>query len=272
VPFARVLLYVATIGAVALIGRSIWLGPPPLAVSGVALTAYVALVMCGVLFLRLGMFTDVVWRGPEDAEGVALTFDDGPSPEHTPKILDMLDAAKVKAAFFIIGRKAAEHPDVVRAIAARGHAIGLHSFGHDRLFSLRSLRFVRDDLRRGLEAIEAITGERPVMFRPPIGHTNPRIAKAADELGLIVVGWSVRALDGVGQARPESVAARVTKRLRRGAIVLLHDAAERDDREPASLRALPEILSAMQRRGLLGVRVDTWATRHLGDAMRDAGA
>lgn len=258
-PAARILLYVATIAAVALIARSLWIGPPSIAVAGAALTAYVALVMLGVLFMRLEMFADVVWRGPKEAEGVALTFDDGPSAEHTAAILDMLDEAGVKATFFVIGRKAEERPALVRAIRARGHAIGLHSFGHDRLFSLRSLRFVRDDLRRGMDAIEAITGERPVLFRPPIGHTNPRIAKAADELGLVFVGWSVRALDGVAGARPERVASRVKKRLARGAIVLLHDAAERDDREPASVKALPDILDAMRRRGLPGVRVDAWA-------------
>jgi peptidoglycan/xylan/chitin deacetylase (PgdA/CDA1 family) len=258
VPFARIALYVATIGALALVARSLFIAPLSLPVAAAAFTAYVALVLCGVFFLRLGMFLDVVWRGPKGARGVALTFDDGPSPEHTPRILAMLDEAKVKAAFFVIARKAEAHPDVVRDIAARGHAIGLHSYGHDRLFSLRSLRFVREDLRRGMSALEAITGERPVMFRPPIGHSNPRIAKAADELGLVTVGWSVRALDGLARSRADSVAERVMSGLRHGAIVLLHDASERDDYEPASIKALPRILEAMRRRKLRGVPVSAW--------------
>jgi peptidoglycan/xylan/chitin deacetylase (PgdA/CDA1 family) len=258
VPFARIALYVATIGALALVVRSLFIAPLSLSVAATAFTAYIALVLCGVFFLRLGMFLDVVWRGPKGARGVALTFDDGPSPEHTPRILAMLDEAKVKAAFFVIARKAEAHPEVVRDIAARGHAIGLHSYGHDRLFSLRSLRYVREDLRRGMSALEAITGERPVMFRPPIGHSNPRIAKAAEELGLVTVGWSVRALDGLARSRADRVAERVTSRLRHGAIVLLHDASERDDHEPASLKALPRILEAMRRRKLRGVSVAAW--------------
>lgn len=257
-PAARVALYVATIGALALVARSVLLRPIPLPVALAAFTAYTALILCGVFFLRLGMFVDVIWRGPKKSRGVALTFDDGPSPEHTPRILDMLDEAKVKAAFFVIGRKAEAHPDVVRDILARGHAVGLHGFGHDRLFSLRSIAFVRDDLRRGAAVLEAITGERPSLFRPPIGHTNPRIAKAARELDLTVVGWSLRALDGIAAARPERVAERVKSRLDHGAIVLLHDAAERDDREPASLGALPAILAEMRRKNLKGVRVDRW--------------
>ena len=258
-PPARVLLYVATIGAIALVARSLWLGPPPLLLACVALAAYVALVTCGVLFLGLGMFADVVTRGPDDSGAVALTFDDGPSPEHTPQILTLLDSARIKATFFVIGRKAEAHPQIIRAIKARGHAIGLHSYAHHRLFSLRSLRYVRADLERGRKAIEAITGEPPILFRPPIGHMSPRIAKAVDELGLIVVGWSIRALDGIAGARPTEVAERVTSRLEPGAIVLLHDAAERDDRTPASVEALPAILEAMKREGLKGVRVDAWA-------------
>ena len=258
-PAARVLLYTATIGALALIVRSIALGPVPLLVVAAALVAYLALVMCGVLFMRLGMFADVTWRGPDRAKGVALTFDDGPSPEHTPKVLAMLDEARVKATFFVIGRKAEAHPDLVRAIAERGHAIGVHSYAHDRLFSLRSPRVVRADLVRAVDVLERITGERPTMFRPPIGHTNPRIAREASRLHLDLVGWSIRGLDGLALARADHVADRVIRRLDDGAIVLLHDAAERDDREPASLAALPRILSAMRARGLAGVRVDQWA-------------
>jgi peptidoglycan/xylan/chitin deacetylase (PgdA/CDA1 family) len=90
-----------------------------------------------------------------------------------------------------------------------------------------------------------------------VGQTNPRIAKAAAELGLTLVGWSVRARDGVA-TDPSRVVARVVPRLRDGAIVLLHDAAERDDREPAAPAALPRILEAMRERGLRAVRVDEW--------------
>ena len=119
---ARGALYIATAGSLALMGRSLILGPIPMWVAGVALGGYLALILCGVLILRLGMFVDVLWRGPVDARGVALTFDDGPSPETTPKVLDQLDAAGVKATFFVIGRKAKLYPALVRDIVARGHA------------------------------------------------------------------------------------------------------------------------------------------------------
>lgn len=257
-PVARALLYAASLGALALVARSLLVAPVPIAVACAAIVGYLALVLCGVFFLGLGMFVDVVKRGPPGARGVALTFDDGPSPEHTPRVLALLDQAGVKATFFVIGRKAEAHPELVREIAARGHAVGLHSHAHDRLLSLRSARYVERDLRRGLDVIERITGARPALFRPPVGHTNPRIARVVDALDLDVIGWSARGFDGLAGASPEGVAARVIPGLRDGAIVLLHDAAERDDHAPAGVAALPRILAAMSQRNLTGVRVDAW--------------
>jgi peptidoglycan/xylan/chitin deacetylase (PgdA/CDA1 family) len=257
-PLARILLYVATAGALSIIGRTVILGPLPIAVAVGALGGYVLLVGAGVAFLRLGMFVDVVWRGPREARGVALTFDDGPSPEHTPRILDLCDESGVKATFFVIGEKAARYPDLVREIAARGHGIGVHGHRHDRLLALRAPRTVAEDLDEAIAAIEAITGEKPAFFRPPVGVTSPRVARALEWFDLTVVGWSVRGLDGRRSARPDRVAARVTRRLRDGAIVLLHDAAEGDDFTPASVEALPKILAAMQRLDLPGVRLDAW--------------
>lgn len=257
-PIARVVLYVATVGALGLIARSLILGPLPAAVPAVACGAYVLLVGAGVAILRLGMFVDVVWRGPGEARGVALTFDDGPSPEHTPKILDLLDAARVSATFFVIGQKALKYPELVREIAKRGHAVGVHGHVHDRFLSLRTPDRVSDDIEKCIEAVTSITGKKPLFYRPPVGLTSPRIAKALAWFDVTVVGWSVRALDGVRGAKPEKVAARVVRRLEDGAIVLLHDAAEREDYAPASVEALPRILEAMRQKDLDGVRLDAW--------------
>jgi peptidoglycan-N-acetylglucosamine deacetylase len=258
VPAARILLYTATSGALALIVRSIVLGPVPTWITLAALSAYTAIVLSGVFFLRLQMFVDAVCKGPDDARGVALTFDDGPSPEHTPLVLDALDRAGIKATFFVIGRKAEAHPEIVREIVARGHLVGSHGYAHPRLFSLLPMAAVRADIERSLAALEKITGSRPTLFRPPIGHTNPRIAKVVRDLDLTVVGWSVRALDGLGSSLPSRVARRVVRGLEDGAIVLLHDAAERDDHTPASLEALPRIIDGMHARNLVGVTVSAF--------------
>ncbi|MDI1443189.1 polysaccharide deacetylase family protein [Polyangium sp. 6x1] len=254
-PPARILFYMATFGALALVARSLLIGPVPTWITLSALAAYTAIVLSGVLFLRLRMFVDAVCRGPNDARGVALTFDDGPNPRHTPKVLAELDRAKVKATFFVIGKKAEAHPEIVRDIVARGHALGSHGYAHPRTFAMLSTSAVRADIERSLVVLEKITGRRPSLFRPPIGHTNPRIAKVVDELDLTVVGWSVRAIDGLASADAARVTARVTRGLEDGAIVLLHDAAERDDHVPASLAALPRILEGMRAKNLDGVTV-----------------
>ena len=259
-PLGRAVLYLATVGALALAVRAVVRGPVPLGLALGALGGYLALVLCGVLFSRFGMFASVLCRGPKGARGVALTFDDGPDPATTPRILDMLDAAGAKATFFVIGHKAERHPELVRRIVAGGHLVGLHGYSHDRLFALRSARVVRRDLERATQVLESIVGERPRLFRAPVGHVSPPMARAVRELGLQVVGWTVKGLDGWRRSRPSWVLDRIVPRLADRAIVLLHDASERGDFEPASLHALPEILTIGARRSLEWVRVDAWTT------------
>jgi peptidoglycan/xylan/chitin deacetylase (PgdA/CDA1 family) len=243
-PPARAALYGATAATIAISAYAVAVRPLPLVWAAFALAGYVGLLLAGVLILRLRMFVDAVVRGPRGARGVALTFDDGPHPVWTPRVLAVLADHHVVATFFVAGHKVDAHPQVVRAILEAGHSLALHSHAHDRFLSLRSERRVREDLEQGAAAIERVAGERPVLFRPPIGHTNPTIARVVDDMDLVVVGWSVAGRDGLASARPAAVAARVRRGLRDGAIVLLHDAPEKGDREPAALRALPEILDA----------------------------
>jgi peptidoglycan/xylan/chitin deacetylase (PgdA/CDA1 family) len=201
-PPARALFWAATLAGVVFSVRAVAVGPPPFALALGCAFGYAAFFLAGVLVLRLRVFADAIVRGPASARGVALTFDDGPHPEHTRRVLDVLEARGVRATFFVIGRKADAHRDLVREIVRRGHGVGVHGYEHDRLFSLRRTRRVRRDLERSVDALERITGVRPVLFRPPLGHTNPAIARVADELGLVLVGWSVSARDGTSGVRP----------------------------------------------------------------------
>jgi peptidoglycan-N-acetylglucosamine deacetylase len=266
-PPARIVFYLATLGGILFSARAVlraggrggelphlWLA---LAASG----GYAAIVLAGVFVLRLRMFADAVVRGPTDARGVVLTFDDGPDPVHTRKVLDVLDQHDAKATFFVIGRKVEAHPDVVEEIMRRGHDVGVHGFAHDRLFSLRGSRRVRRDLERAIRVLEKITNARPTLFRPPIGHTNPTIARIADQLDLTVVGWSAAGRDGLKSADPKKVASRIARDLDDGAIVLMHDAAERDDHEPAGLAALPAVLAAVKDKNLRVARLRDWVDR-----------
>lgn len=249
-PPARIVFWAATLAGISFAVYSVLTRPPSLHVAVACALAYGVVITVGVLFLKLRMFADAIVHGPDGARGVALTFDDGPDPDTTKEVLEVLERRGIKATFFVIGAKAAKHPDVVKEIARRGHEVGVHSFAHDRLFSLRGAKRVRADLERAVRTIEEITKTRPVLFRPPIGHTNPTIARVADELDLIIVGWSVAARDGIARTKPEDVVTRVGRGLEDGAIVAMHDAAERGGRKPAGVTALAGVLDAIEAKNL----------------------
>lgn len=244
--------------------------PPPLWIALVAFHAYLALCILGVIFSRFSMFADVITMGPEDARGVALTFDDGPDPKSTPQILDQLDAAGAKATFFVIGRKAEAHPELLAEISERGHALGVHSYAHPRLFSLYSPKKIRADIQRAIDVLQGITGARPTLFRAPIGHVSPAMAKVVRDMDLDVVGWSVRGVDGWSGAQPEVVANKIIRKLEDGVIVMLHDASERGDFVPASVKALPAILETAKKRQLPFVLVGQWLGRGGAEAVAEA--
>jgi peptidoglycan-N-acetylglucosamine deacetylase len=229
------------------------LGPRQL---GVLSAAWYAVATVGVFFPRLEMYGPILLRGPAGQRTVALTFDDGPHPVTTRRILAALAATRHRATFFVLGAKARRYPDVIREIHAAGHTLGLHGERHDRLHSFRMPWRVRDELLRAARAVEDATGVRPRFFRPPLGHTSVSTIPGVRRAGMIPVGWSLRGLDGIRRRTPEAVVARVARSLADGAIVMLHDASERDDFEPASVRALPALLRLLDDRGWTSVGLD----------------
>jgi peptidoglycan-N-acetylglucosamine deacetylase len=259
VPLARIVLWVASIGALALLARSLMVGPVPTWIAVLYLVVYLAYCTAGSLVPQLEMYGDALWRGLPGWRHVALTFDDGPHPDSTRRVLEILGRTGHKATFFVVGRKAAAHPDVVAEIHAQGHAIGLHGYAHERLYSFKHPKLVEEDIRRSQDVIEGICGLRPALFRPPLGYMTPRTVVGARRAGVELIAWSVRSIDGLGATDPDRVASRVERGLHDGAIVAMHDAAERDDFEPASIAALPRIVRALEQRGLTSVRVDQLA-------------
>ncbi|HEY6723877.1 MAG TPA: polysaccharide deacetylase family protein [Polyangiaceae bacterium] len=246
----RVLLWACSFGGLGFSLAAAWFGPPAVWVVAVVLLAYLAIVLSGVFFPRLGMYATVHCVAPSSVPALALTFDDGPHPQTTPAVLDILEQHEAVATFFVVGHKVDKYPEVVREIVARGHALGLHGYQHERLFALRRPTDVARDIEQTRDAVERACGVRPRAFRPPIGFVSPRTAAGARRAQAPLIGWSVRAYDGTGHVSPERMLRRIEPGLRAGAIVLLHDAAERDDFVPGAVEALPRILEAIQRRGL----------------------
>jgi peptidoglycan-N-acetylglucosamine deacetylase len=195
------------------------------------------------------------WQGPRFPLHVALTFDDGPDPEGTPRVLDILDELGVRATFFVLGERVRRRPDLVEEIAKRGHQLGSHGDEHARHL-LRSPAWVLRDLERARETLAAL-GCPPRWYRPPYGQATGATLVLARAMGLRTVLWSAWGREWATSA-PEDVAGRVARRLQPGAIVLLHDS---DAFGPpgmcrVALDALPLIATELQRRRLSAVTMD----------------
>ncbi len=211
--------------------------------AGAGLAALGAAGAWGAYRQNSALFGPVVGRGAADAPVLYLTFDDGPDARATPAILDTLAAAGVSAAFFMVGRHVELRPALARAVAEAGHAAGNHTFSHVKLHVHGPGR-IRRELESAHRAIAAATGREPRMFRAPHGFRNPFVARETRRLAYRTIGWSFGVWD---TARPgvEAIRARVRRRLRPGAIILLHDGDgyDPDGDRMQTAHALPGILS-----------------------------
>ena len=152
---------------------------------------------------------------------IALTYDDGPNDPHTLHLLEVLARRQVHATFFLIGRYVKQRPDIARAIAQAGHAIGNHTFSHPNLI-FASARQTRSELQTCEQALYDAVGQHSVLFRPPFGGRRPGTLQLARRLGLEPVMWNVTGWDWRGKPA-EYVEQRVQKQIRGGDLVLLHD-------------------------------------------------
>lgn len=182
---------------------------------------------------------------------VALTFDDGPDPEVTPRVLDLLDRREAKASFFCIGERARRYPDLVREISARGHRVENHSDRHGNLFAMQGPGTIRAELRRAQDTFTELAGRAPVFFRAPFGIRNPWVVPVLDQLNLRLVSWTRRGYDAV-LGDPNQVARFLLRGLNGGDILLLHDgscARDKHDR-PVVVTVLPRLLDEIVRLNL----------------------
>jgi peptidoglycan/xylan/chitin deacetylase (PgdA/CDA1 family) len=200
-----------------------------LPIAGGGLCAGGAFLAWAVRGRSAAVFGRSMWRGSPHRRAVALTFDDGPS-EGTPAILDILAQHRVSATFFQVGANVDRLPDVARAVAAAGHAIGNHSYAHP-LFCFRSPAFIEADLRRAQQTIRTHTGVAPEWFRAPYGVRWFGMGRAQRNLSLTGVMWSVIGYDW--KRNSDAVFEHLAKRASNGAILCLHDGRE--------LRARPDI-------------------------------
>jgi peptidoglycan-N-acetylglucosamine deacetylase len=185
---------------------------------------------------------------------VAITIDDGPDPEVTPKVLDQLDAHRARATFFCIGERVLRYPDLAQEIVRRGHAIENHSQRHRHNFSLLGPTAMKAEISRAQESILAVTGSAPLFFRAPAGLRNPFLNPILDRLGLQLASWTRRGFDTVS-TDAQAVFRRLATPLQGGDILLLHDghAAHAHSGVAVILEVLPRLLDNVRARGLTPV-------------------
>lgn len=213
----------------------------------VLIILYIHLLVLGAVYIQWNFYVKSYNKGTAD-KFIALTFDDGPAGE-TERILDILKEQKVEAAFFTIGKRAADNPGVVKRWYDEGHLIGNHSYNHGFNFDWKSARNMATEIERTNTIVSGITGKTPLLFRPPYGVTNPNVAKSVKLTGMYSIGWNIRSFDT--KAKDSGMLKqRILSGLKGGDIILLHDSM------PVTAEILTDLIVQARQKGFTFARVD----------------
>ncbi len=219
------------------------------------ISAFVLFALHEIANPRRAFLGKVLWKG--NRRGVGLTFDDGPHPLYTPRVLEILDRFQAKATFFVIGRHLKEHGDLVVAASKAGHVIGNHTDHHFWTMSFSSTKKIRQEIVECQSQVEKWAGYKPRFYRQPAGFRNPQIFQILKKLNMTMVGWQVRAFD-TQQRNSQPIVRRILKKAQPGGVILLHDGSDSGSSQDrtATLQALPEILRGLQERGMEFLTLD----------------
>jgi peptidoglycan/xylan/chitin deacetylase (PgdA/CDA1 family) len=213
------------------------------------LLLYTAVLFYGSFYIRSNFFLKTFFSGKTKEKIIALSFDDGPSAEFTPQILQTLKAHNVSATFFLIGENAEEQPALVKRIVEEGHLIGNHTFYHGNWFDLQSEKKMKNEMQQTQDWVYQLTGKQMNWFRPPYGVTNPNVKKAIVAMHYQTIGWTIRSFDTMIKD-PKKLLARIKETIKPGAIVLLHDT------QKTTAAALPDIIQSVKNMGYEIVPLD----------------
>jgi len=185
------------------------------------IVVYAFINIMGSTNIQLNYFLHSYCCSSAQKKEIAITFDDGPHPDQTKKLIEVLESHNVNAAFFCIGKNAVTHPEIVSEIVKEGHLVGNHSYSHHKFFDLFSSRKMQNEIQETNKALTSIIGKSPKLFRPPYGVTNPMLSRAIKRTNMVSVGWSLRSFDTV--KGPEAVISKLVSKTKPGDVVLFHD-------------------------------------------------
>ena len=217
--------------------------------ASIPLALFILLCFLAPFLPKIGFFLPVIRKGKSDTKDVAITFDDGPDPITTPHVLDLLSKYDAKATFFVTGKKAEKHPELIKHIISNGHSIGNHTYTHDPFIMLKSAHHLRKEIETAQETLKK-QGIVPLIFRPPVGITNPKLYKILDMNGLFCVNYNRRAYDA-GNKWVKNLAQKILKHVGPGDIIMLHDTLPVKENELyVWLNEIENLLSGIQNKGL----------------------
>lgn len=240
------ILFLALLAAMALINA---FQPLPVYAYIILVFVYTLILFYGSSVIKSGFYLPVRCSAITGEKKIAISFDDGPSVNFTPQILDILNQHNVEAAFFCIGNRIEGNESLLNRIHKEGHLIGNHSFSHHFWFDMFSAGKMLGDMRLTDDAVQKHTNLKPLLFRPPYGVTNPNLKKAIIRGGYTPVGWSVRSMDTVIRDH-KKLLEKISRGIAPGAVFLFHDTSR------SAVEALPEFLSEIKNRGYEIVRID----------------
>jgi peptidoglycan-N-acetylglucosamine deacetylase len=220
-------------------------------------TTAVAVAGYATFIPRSSIWGSVISRGASTGNRIALTFDDGPTPGATDRILDILRQENVPATFFAIGVNAEKNPDLLRRTHAEGHLLANHSYRHEHYALFRGYGYWRDEFERTNALLQAVTRSEIRNFRPPMGIKTPIILSQARRRSMSTIAWTHRAHDGF-RTTPEKIVERLTTNVVPGSILMIHDGIEPNhprDPEP-SIRAIRPLIENLKSRGFAFCRID----------------
>lgn len=180
---------------------------------------------------------------------VSITFDDGPHPDYTPKVLSLLKQYNAKATFFCIGKNIESYPEIFKQILAEGHTVGNHTYSHSNNMGFFSTQKIIEELLQTNTIAKQVANLQLRLYRPAFGVTNPNIKKALQKTGLQSIGWNKRSFDTT-KLSEEKILQRITKNLKKGDIVLLHDSSAK------TIHVLEQLLLFLQTKQMQSVPVD----------------